>query len=156
MKFVLLALIATVSFSAQAKVVTYKGVVASRKACVDDNNSVFSKDIGCKILAITLKTCNVKLEMDKAEITKVSVEIPEVKAQKESFVSVLSGSVKSPWYYAQDFSLYNVKLSRSASLEMKVARNGALVGLYVFTDHKFSGDKRSYKEYLCGSLKLTK
>ena len=138
---------------AQAKTTTYQGVVTSRQQC-KDSGGVFATDTACSKIALMNKSCKITLNMDGRRINKVVVDVPEIKAQKESFFAVMSGSAIGPWLYDSTKTVYSIKLNSSSSVELKLtADSDVLLGANVYTDHKNVGNKVAYKQYSCANLK---
>lgn len=141
---------------AQAKTTTYQGVLSARLQC-KDSGGLFATDTACSKISFSNKACKITLDMDGRRIDKVIVDVPEIKAKKESFFATMSGSSKGPWMYDSDKSLYSIKLNKSSSLELKLAADSdILLAANVYTDHKNVGSKVAYKQYSCTKLKAVR
>lgn len=141
---------------AQAKTTTYQGVGTSRQQC-EDSGGVFANDTVCDKISLNNKACKITLNMDGRRINKVTVDIPEIKAKKESFFATLSGSAKGPWMYDSNKTVYSIKLNKTSSVELKLTSDSdVLLAANVYTDHKSAGAKVAYKQYTCGKLRAVR
>lgn len=141
---------------AQAKTTVYQGVLTARYQC-KDSGGVFANDTQCSKISFSNKACKITLDMDGRRINKAVVEVPEIKAQKESWFSTMSGSSKGPWFYDSSKTVYMLKLNSTSSLELKLtADSDILLAANVYTDHKSVGDKVAYKQYSCEKVRAVK